>query len=144
MFTTQYPSTHAFIKVLAIEIEELICSFRLCAECLLMKLSELHESIRADNECPLTSTGMAACTRLWEKAAETRLEGGGMRAMDANSCHSSIVIAEHCCVGFGFAMLRHADLCVMSLNTTCLTECVTCRACRSRMIVCPTTEVPRL
>ena len=62
--------------------ERLICSFRLCAESSLIKLSELHKSIRADNECPLTRTGKAACARLWGDAAETRLEGG-MRAMDA-------------------------------------------------------------
>ena len=55
--------------------EGLICSSRLCAKCSLIKLSELHESIRADNECPLTRTGMAACARLWGNAAETRLEG---------------------------------------------------------------------
>ena len=79
MFTTQYPVTHAFIEVLAIEMlrgEGLICSFRLCAESSLIKLSELHESIRADNECSLTRTGMAACARLWGNAAETRLGGG--------------------------------------------------------------------
>ena len=90
MFTTQYPVTHAFIKVLAIEIlreEGLICSFRLCAECLLIELLELHESIRTDNEYPLTRTGMAACARLWGNAAETRLEGGD----EGNGCKAAIV-----------------------------------------------------
>ena len=97
--------------------------------------------IRTDNECSLTRTGMAACARLWGNAAETRLEGGD----EGDGCKAAIVPESSLIIAALVLVLRCFDMQSLdSLYTTCPTECVACRECRSRMIVCSTTEVARL